>query len=615
MHRDLPELARTEYDVLVVGGGAAGAAAAREAALRGLKTALIERDDFGSGASAHCFKVVHGGIRYIQHADVRRLRASCHERSVFLRLAPHLVKPLPFVIPTYGMGRNSKWFLGAGMLAYDALSADRNLHIGDPSRRIRWTRFFGRDETLAMFPGVPSRGLTGAAAFEDGQMHNPPRLVLAFAMAAEQLGASCANYVEAERLLIRDKRVHGVAARDVLTGERFDIRARVVLNAAGPWAEGLLKDVSDAVARSPGTYSRDACFVINRRPTGPWALALQGATRDADALLARGARHLFLVPWRKKTLVGVWHSIVPRDPDATRLTRAELHSYIDEINASHPGFDLRESEVERVDFGLVPFGDAAQQGDAQISFGKQSRLIDHRLADGISGLVTSISVRYTVARLDAVRALNCIMMQTGRRDLDPFDAAAVPAAAGKHERPARRRSASDPLPGGEFDDFEWQRARACHDRPPWLAPASIDAMVANFGTHMPRVVAMAEADPSLQRCVSGSHVTFAEVAYTVRDEMVQTLADVVFRRTELGTGGHPGETALAELATFMQLTRGWSTKRAMEERRAVDEQFERYLGAADSPRHVVQAPATEHEAASRTVEEGSVTSRRASQTC
>src|SRR4051812_15204418 len=142
MHRDLPELARTEFDLLIVGGGAAGAAAAREATLRGLRTALIEKHDFGSGSSAHCFKVVHGGIRYLQHLDVRRLRASCHERSVFLRLAPHLVKPLTFVLPTYGLGRRSRWMLGSGMLLYDLLSADRNLGINDPSRRIGRTRFY-----------------------------------------------------------------------------------------------------------------------------------------------------------------------------------------------------------------------------------------------------------------------------------------------------------------------------------------------------------------------------------------------------------------------------------------------------------------------------------------
>ena len=597
MHRNLSELARTEYDLVIIGGGAAGAAAAREAALRGVRVALIERHDFGSGASAHCFKVIHGGIRYLQHGDLRRLRSTSYERSVFLRLAPHLVKPLPFVVPTYGMGRRSRWFLGAGMLAYDLLSADRNLQITDPSRRIRATRFYDREQTLAMFPTIPEAGLTGAASFEDGQMHNPPRLVLAFVQAAEQLGAHVANYVEAEHLLMRDKRVWGIAARDTLTGDRFEIRARVVLNAAGPWAEGLLKGITTARnAIVPSNWSRDACFVINRRPNGPWALALQGATQDGDAMLKRGARHLFMVPWRDRMLIGVWHSIVPRDADAARMTQGELRAWIDEINSSHPGFDLRESEVERVDFGLVPFGDAPGHTPASLSFGKRSRLIDHRASDGISGLVTSISVRYTVARLDAVNALGCVMKQIYRKDLDPFNPASVAAAVENPERAARNASVSDPLPGGEFDDYERLLAHSRRNRPLWMSPASIESLVANYGTHMHRVVAMADADPALRRCVAGSHVTLAEVAYALRDEMVHTLGDLVFRRTELGTGGHPGEAALSEVSLFMQEALGWSARHMAEERRQVDAQFERYLTAVEPVRQATPARAAEHEA-------------------
>ncbi|HEY8510296.1 MAG TPA: FAD-dependent oxidoreductase, partial [Steroidobacteraceae bacterium] len=211
MTRDLKTLSAEPFDVLVIGGGAAGAAAAREASLRGLRTALIEREDFGGGTSAHCFKVVHGGIRYIQHADLRRLRLSCAERSALLRLAPHLVHPLPFAVPTYGYARSSKWFIGTGMLLYDALTLGRNRGLEDPSRRIRLTRFFGREETLRLFPLLQRKGLTGAAVFEDGQMHNPPRLVLAFVMAAQELGATVANYVEAERFLLEGNRVIGVS--------------------------------------------------------------------------------------------------------------------------------------------------------------------------------------------------------------------------------------------------------------------------------------------------------------------------------------------------------------------------------------------------------------------
>src|SRR6202045_3118926 len=206
LDRDPGRLASQPFDVLVVGGGASGAATAREAALRGFNPALIEREDFSAGASAHCFKVVHGGIRYVQHADVRRLRASCFERAVFLRIAPHLVAPLPFVIPTYGRGKSSRWFLGAGMLVYDALSADLNRHVADPARRVRGTRFLSRAETLKLFPDIAVDGLTGAAVFEDGQMYNPPRLVLAFVGAASELGAAIGNYVEAERLLSKGTR-------------------------------------------------------------------------------------------------------------------------------------------------------------------------------------------------------------------------------------------------------------------------------------------------------------------------------------------------------------------------------------------------------------------------
>src|SRR6202789_3750782 len=152
MKRDLAALAAERFDLLIVGGGAFGAAAAWDATLRGLRVALIDQSDFGSGASAECFKMVHGGIRYLQHADIRRLRSSCAERSAMLRIAPHLVNPLPIVIPTYGHGRQGKAFLAAGMLAYDALTAGKNSAIADRTRRIAGTRLLSRNQTLDLFP-------------------------------------------------------------------------------------------------------------------------------------------------------------------------------------------------------------------------------------------------------------------------------------------------------------------------------------------------------------------------------------------------------------------------------------------------------------------------------
>jgi glycerol-3-phosphate dehydrogenase len=550
--RDIRRLSSELFDVLVVGGGASGAATAREAALRGFNTALIEREDFSAGASAHCFKVVHGGIRYVQHADVRRLRASCFERAVLLRIAPHLVSPLPFVIPTYGKGKSSRWFLGTGMLLYDALSADVNRHVTDSARRVRGTRFLSRSETLELFPDIAADHLTGAAVFEDGQMYNPPRLVLAFVGAASERGAAIANYVEAERLLTEGTRVTGVRAVDRLRGDSFEIRARLVINAAGPWAEGLLQPGYG----QPGTYSRDACFMVDRKFATPMALAVQGRAKDSDALLARNSRHLFLVPWRNSTLVGVWHSIVPRDPDSVGLARSELRQFIDEFNTCYPNLQLREADVRRADFGLVPFGEASSQ-QGGLSFGKQSRLIDHR-HHGQSGLISLISVRYTVARRDAVEALDL-----AARQLDA--------------RRSERDSTVTPLAGGDISDFTSAVRTFQARRPSWLTAQSSEGMLRNYGTHATRILELAEREPGLGRLFTGSHVSFAEAIYAVRAETAHRMGDVVFRRTELGTDGHPGETALDELQKLLGAELGWSEQRSAAERASVEREFERYL--------------------------------------
>jgi glycerol-3-phosphate dehydrogenase len=156
MQRNPAALATEEFDVLVIGAGAFGAAAARDAALRGLRTALIERADFGGATSAECFKMVHGGIRYLQHADVPRLRASSHERSALLRIAPHLVQPLPIAIPTYGHARRGRAFLAAGAAVYDLLTADRNSGIRDRQRQIRRSRMLSRSRLLELFPHLSS---------------------------------------------------------------------------------------------------------------------------------------------------------------------------------------------------------------------------------------------------------------------------------------------------------------------------------------------------------------------------------------------------------------------------------------------------------------------------
>lgn len=543
MKRELAILAAEQFDVLIIGGGAFGAAAAWDATLRGLRVALIEQDDFGSGASAECFKMVHGGIRYLQHGDVRRLRSSCAQRSAMLRIAPHLVTPLPIVIPTYGHGRQGKAFLAAGMLAYDLLTLGRNAGISDPTRRISGMELLSKNRILELFPEIEQRGLTGGAVFEDGQMYNAARLVLAFVKSAVNKGAVAANYVQASAFLWEDKRVCGVRAHDRAGGQELDIRAKLVLNAAGPWAEYLLNDPRHFPQHRRGHFSRDACFLVNRKPQSKYALAVPGWSRDSDAVVSRAARHLFAVPWRDYTLIGVWHRLFADRPDTAEVEESELAAWIAEMNASYPALRLARQDVIYANCGLVPFGDGSS-ATGDLSFGKESRFIDHR-TQGIQGLVTLIGIRYTTARGDASTAIDLLLEQ-------------------HPQAPQAPPTARIPLAGGDIGDFAALQTSARQCVPESVPTRTLEAWLRNYGTEYGELAALARS-PGLAQRVGETDTVMAEVTYAVQTEMAVHLSDVVLRRTNLGSGSHPGTAAISVVAHGMQQLHGWTdAKRAQE---------------------------------------------------
>jgi len=562
VERNLSALTEQEYDLVIIGGGIFGICAAWDATLRGLSVALVDAGDFAHATSANCFKIVHGGIRYLQHGDLIRLRHSSQERNAFLRLAPHLVRPLPIVIPTYGHGKQGKELLAVALSLYDLLTFDRNRRIDDPTRRIPASRFTSRQEVLKWFPDLRRAGLSGAAIIHDGHMYSPPRLALAFLQSAVAAGARVANYVRATRLLRSGDHVCGIGASDVLTGETFDIRAKVVLNAAGPWAERLIRQQLGLQLTPVGTYSRDACFVVSRRFSGEHALALEASTSDPDAILSRKHRHLFMVPWRSYTLVGVWHIVSHASPDHCPVTAAELQGFLDEINGAYPALALTLDDISLWQAGLVPFGDN-KPGATDLSYGKRSRLIDHRHEHKLEGLITLIGVRYTTARREATRAIDLVFRKLGQK-APPFPAAVTS------------------IHGGQIDCFEAFLRRAIEERAPALPADVMKALLHNHGSQYRDVLHYVDEDAELARTVGSSTVMAAEVVHAVRAEMAQRLGDVVFRRTDLGTGEHPGATALSQCATLMAQELGWDEKRRCQEIRLVEMAFPRAPSGAQS---------------------------------
>lgn len=545
MRRELGDLQGREFDLIIVGGGISGLCVAWDASQRGLSVALLESRDFAHAASANSFKMIHGGIRYLQHADLVRVRTSARERGALMRIAPHLTRPLPIFIPTYGHGLKGRAILMAGMKLYDLLTADRNRGISDPARRIPATRSVSRARALELFPALDATGLTGGAVFCDGQMVSPARLALAFGSSAAQLGAVLANHCEVTGLLQGADGVKGVIARDRLEDRSFEVRGRVVLNAAGGWAPDLLATSPPLGLRPRPVFSRDACFFVRRAHPAAMALAVTGSSRDPQAVFSRSARHLFLVPWRGGTLVGVWHAVWNGDPSATRVAESELLEWIAEINAAMPSLELELGDVALTQCGLVLFAEN-EPGASDLKYGHRSLIVDHAQADGVAGLITLVSVRYTIARTEAAKVTDLVFQKLGRR--------APPCRTGETR-----------LFGGDFESFDDLVRDVRRDAGESLPQAAAEALAHNHGSNYTAVLSVAREAKGPMLLVPGSATLEAEILHAVRREAARTLSDVALRRTDLGAAGHPGAAALEAAATLMARELHWDATRRQKE--------------------------------------------------
>ena len=213
MERDPSKLQRNKYDLLVIGGGIYGACVTWDAALRGLSVALVEKGDFASATSANSLKIIHGGLRYLQHGDFKRMRESIRERRTLMEIAPHLVHPLPVLIPTFGHGMQGREVLSLALMINDLIGFDRN-RLDDPEKHICRGRVISRRECLELLPGIHKKDLTGGAIFHDAQVYNSERLVLSFIRSAEKAGAELANYVEVTGFIQNSSRHSLVNSRD-----------------------------------------------------------------------------------------------------------------------------------------------------------------------------------------------------------------------------------------------------------------------------------------------------------------------------------------------------------------------------------------------------------------
>jgi glycerol-3-phosphate dehydrogenase len=535
-------LANEKFDVLVIGGGIGAACIAWDAALRGIRVALVERLDFGAGTSAHSLKMLHGGIRYLQHLDLVRLRESCRERGSFLRIAPHLTRPMPIAVPTYGYGIQSRWVFGAALAVLEALTSDRNRATSDPEQRVPKSYLLTRTELLKHFAHMESDQLTGAGVFFDGQILNPPRAVLAVIRSAASEGAAVANYCEAQELVVRDGRVVAVRVRDLLRNQSFEIQAKVTVNATGPFAPSLAKRLGDNV-RLNVPLSRDMAFVLRRAPDPHMAVAVQTRYRDPDAVLSRGNRHLFMAPWRERyTLIGVNSRVYTENAYDLHVTEEEIAGFLDEINGACPALAVRREEITVVNAGLLPFGDNdADRKD--LSFGKRSHIVDHAVSGGPEGLVSAMSVRWTMGRLLGERVVDLV-----ERKLGTQHSASVTAL---------RR-----VWGGDIESVGDCAREIRRQLPSSITDAQATRVFRHYGSDWS---AVAGGDRLTGPTIPGTDYFEAEVRHAVRSELAATLADVVMRRLDIGSAECPADSTLTACAAIIGDDLGWDAGRRHRE--------------------------------------------------
>lgn len=527
MTRDVERLTARTHDVLVIGGGIYGLAIAYDAAQRGLSVALIERTDFGSGSSFNHHRTIHGGLRYLQHLDIGRARASIRERRTIAQIAPQTVKPLAFALPLYRSLTRGKMAMRAGFLLDRAIAFNRNRGV-PPMHRLRAGRVVSRSTAVQDFPGLKRHGLTGAAVFWDYVTQEPDRLTLAFGLAAVEHGAALMNYVEAIEPRLDGRRVVGIRARDRLTDRTLDIAATLTVNATGAQVDRLLAPLG-IPTRTP---MLKAMNLVTSRDAGDVALGGR----------APSGRHLFLVPWRERALFGTWESARTIDPDDTAVHEADVLAFIAELNYAYPALDLTLKDITLVHRGVVP----AIVRDGRVTLDGRDLVFDHADA-GVGGVVSVVGTKYTTARGVAERVIDRILAKLNKPS--------VPC-----------RTAMVPLPGGSIRDVDMAIADARREHDAGLPAETIPHLIAAYGSRFRDVLALADDRSEWRaRVGAGSPVIGAQLVWAVRHELAVTLADAVLRRTPLGALGDPGDQAAARAAAIVAAELGWSEERRQRE--------------------------------------------------
>ncbi len=534
MNRFIESYRGETFDVIVIGGGITGASVAYESATRGLKVALLESKDFSWATSAVTSKLIHGGMRYLANGEIRLVRESLRERRVLENIAPNFVYPVP-VMMTHNSTqfKNNKWVVKAGMLMYDALSYDKSF-TWDRSKKIPMHKTISRQNVLESEPNVRAAGLTGASIFYDCSSIFPERLTLAFIKSAVAYGAKVSNYAMVTGFCLDDAhKVTGVRVQDTLNNTCHEIKGTLTINCGGPWADivlGLAKPNSNGctLRRSEGIH----VITDKKLLSGKYVVGS----------MTPGGRHIFLIPWRRHTLIGTTDKPYIGNPDEYHVTRQSIDELIAEVNSSFGDGTLSFADVQHTFGGLRPL--VEEQTEETYTCSRRYEIYDNA-EEGLNGLLTVEGGKYTTSRRLAENCLNIVAAKLGR----PLGR----SITGKHH-----------LSGCAIRDLNNFLLTIKQDHKDFTEQ-TLDYLGKNYGTEHDEIIKLARGDAALAEVINADGEILAQVTYAIRQEMARTLSDIVLRRTGIGTLGYPGEALLQKVAVLAARELNWEADKIKQE--------------------------------------------------
>lgn len=512
------------YDLIIIGGGINGTAIARDAAMRGLNVLLLEKEDLCAGTSAWSSRLMHGGLRYLEYYEIDLVRESLRERERLFWTAPHLVKPLPFVIPFFRHNKRGPLLIRLGMIGYDILSLDKS---------VPFHTMMSHKKALEEYPGLNQLGLKGAALYYDGQVELAERMCIENALSAHENGATILTYARVDDFIMSGDTVQGVKFSDLLDDERtYQVKSPVVINVSGPWVDTLLRGTKHATRQLMGG-TKGSHIIVDPFHGSPKSAIYFESVADG--------RPMFIIPWNKRYLIGCTDIRYDDDLDYIVANDEEIAYILHEVNGVIPEAKLTTGDIHYTHSGIRPLPHTADGSTASIT--RRHIVYDH--APDVQGLFSIIGGKLTTFRALAEHAVDAVFRKLKRKKV-------------------KCGTFHMPFPGANVLDFIAFRTefKQKSDLPSETAERLLDI----YGVRSLEILKIIEGDADLKTCFSpNTGAIKAEVIFAFKHEMAERISDVLMRRTMIGLEPNMGIGEDEETAKIGQVYFGWDDERAKAE--------------------------------------------------